>query len=66
MSSFEAKVRQFHLNDKYWFMHIRLIQVAIKPLMRIGVNAPIYIALRDKGLKKIQIFSLDHDQYQCT
>ena len=34
-----------HLQAKYRFMHIGLVQVAIKPLLRTGVNAPIYIAL---------------------
>lgn len=33
-------------------MHIGLVQVAIKPLLKRGINAPIYLALRDKRLKK--------------
>jgi len=33
-------------------MHIGLVQVAIKPLLKKGVNAPIYMALRDKQLHK--------------
>jgi len=37
-----------HLKAIYHFMHIGLVQVAIKPLLKIGVNAPIYLALRDK------------------
>ena len=32
-------------------MHIGLVQVAIKPLLKIGVNAPIDLALRDKRLR---------------
>ena len=40
-----------HLQAKYRFMHIGLVQVAVKPLLRIGVNAPIYLALRDKRLR---------------
>ena len=40
-----------HLQSKYRFMHMGLVQVAIKPLLRTGVNAPIYIALRDKRLR---------------
>jgi len=32
-------------------MHIGLVQVAVKPLLRTGVNALIYLALRDKGLR---------------
>ena len=39
-----------HLQAKYRFMHIGLLQVAIKPLLKKGVNAPIYMALRDKRL----------------
>ena len=33
-------------------MHIGLVQVVVKPLLRQGVNAPIFMALRDKRLKK--------------
>jgi len=40
-----------HLQSKYRFMHIGLVQVAVKPLLRTGVNAPIYLALRDKRLR---------------
>ena len=41
-----------HLKAKYRFMHIGLVQVAIKPLLKKGINAPIYMDLRDKRLKK--------------
>jgi len=41
-----------HLQAKYRFMHIGLVQVATKPLLKKGVNAPIYMALRDKRLQK--------------
>ena len=40
-----------HLQSKYRLMHIGLVQVAVKPLLRTGVNAPIYLALRDKRLR---------------
>jgi len=40
-----------HLEAKYRFMHIGLVQVTVKPLLRTGVNAPIYLALRDKRLR---------------
>jgi len=40
-----------HLKSNYRFMHIGLVQVAIKPLLKTGVNAPIYLALRDKRLR---------------
>jgi len=41
-----------HLQAKYRFKHIGLVQVAVKPLLRTGVNAPIYLALRDKRLRR--------------
>ena len=34
------------------FMHIRLVQVAIQPLLKKGINSPIFMALRDKRLRK--------------
>ncbi|KAI5664770.1 hypothetical protein M9H77_24093 [Catharanthus roseus] len=34
------------------YIHYGLIQVAVKPLVHIGVDAPIYLALRDKRLKR--------------
>jgi len=40
-----------HLQSKYRFMHIGLVQVAVKPLLRTGVNASIYLALCDKRLR---------------
>jgi len=39
-----------HLKANYHFMHIGLVQAAIKPLLKTGVNASIYLALRDKRL----------------
>ena len=36
-------------------MHIGLIQIAVKPFIREGINAPIYMALRDKWLKKYKL-----------
>ena len=41
-----------HLKAKYRFIHIGLVQVAIKPLLKKCINAPIYMALRDKILRK--------------
>jgi len=40
-----------HLTSDYIFMHIGLVQV-VKSLLKKGVNAPIFMALRDKRLKK--------------
>jgi len=45
----KPKVVQIHLKNKYRFMHIGLVQVAIKPLLRLRVNA---LVLRDKRLEK--------------
>jgi len=41
-----------HLKADYIFMHIGLVHVAIEPLLKKGVNAPIFIVVRDKRLKK--------------
>ena len=40
-----------HLKANYRFMHIALVQVAIKSLLKTRVNAPIYLALHDKRLR---------------
>jgi len=40
-----------HLKANYRFMHVGLVQVAIKPSLKTGLNAPIYLALRDKRLR---------------
>jgi len=40
-----------HLKAKYRFMRIGLVQVAIKLLLKAGVNAPSSLALRDKCLR---------------
>lgn len=37
-----------HLKAKYSHIHFCLIQVVVKPLSRLGIDSPIYIALRDK------------------
>ena len=41
-----------HLEEQYRFIHIGLVQVAIKPLAKRGVDAPIYLAFRDTRLNK--------------
>ena len=41
-----------HLKAYYRFMHIDLVQVVVKPLLKKGISAPIFMALRDKRLKK--------------
>ena len=41
-----------HLKAYYRFMHIGLVQVAVKHLVKRGINAPIFMTLRNKWLKK--------------
>ena len=48
----KLEVIQIHLKDKFRFMHIGFVQVAVKPFIKKGINAPIYMVLRDKRLKK--------------
>ena len=43
---------QKYINKGFRYIHFGLIQVAIKPLVCMGLDAPIYLALRDKRLKK--------------
>nr|KAJ0188164.1 hypothetical protein LSAT_V11C900485590 [Lactuca sativa] len=33
---------------KYKFLHVGLVQIAIKPLFRIGIDAPVLLILRDE------------------
>jgi len=40
-----------HLKANYRFMHIGLVQVAIKLLLKTGLNVPIYLALLNKRLR---------------
>jgi len=47
-----------HLKDDYRFMHIGLVQVAVKPLLGKGVNTPMFMALRDKRLKKKSLLAV--------
>jgi len=49
ISLIKPEVIQMHLKDKFRFMHIGLVQVAVKPSIRKGINGPIYMALRDKS-----------------
>ena len=46
---FSSKAIQEHRKN-YKFLHIGLVQVAIKPMTRLGINAPICIVLRDARL----------------
>jgi len=52
ISLIKLKAIQIYLMDKFHFMHIELVQVTVKPFIRKGINAPIYVALGDKRLKK--------------
>ena len=42
-----------HIKE-YRYMHIGAIQVAIKPLHRLGLNTPMFVALRDNRPKKLE------------
>ena len=41
-----------HLTASSTFMHIVLLQLVVKTLVKRGVNAPIYMVSKDKRLKK--------------
>ncbi|KAI5681125.1 hypothetical protein M9H77_02352 [Catharanthus roseus] len=43
---------QKYAEKGFRYIHYGLIQVAVKPLVHIGVDAPVYLALRDKRLKR--------------
>jgi len=51
ISLIKLEAIQIHLKGKFYVMHIGLVQVAIKPLVRKGISAPIYKALGEKRLK---------------
>lgn len=40
--------------QKYKFMHIGMVQVAVKPLFRLGIDAPVLLILRDARHKSFQ------------
>ena len=52
ISLIKLEAIQMHLKDKFRFMHIELGQVTIKHFIKKGINTPIYMASRDKRLKK--------------
>nr|KYP59664.1 polyprotein [Cajanus cajan] len=43
-----------HIRKGYNFMHLGLIQVAVKPNYRLGINSPILLLLRDIRMKQFQ------------
>ena len=40
--------------QKYKYLHIGLIQIAVKPLHRLGLDSPILLCLRDSRYKNFQ------------
>ena len=52
ISMINPEAIQIHLKDQFRFMHIGLVQVAVKPFIRNVDNVPIHMALRDKRLTK--------------
>ena len=47
---FSKDAIEHHRKNNYKFLHIGLIQVAVKPLIRLGMDIPIMICLRDARL----------------
>jgi len=52
ISSIKLEAIQIRLKGEFCIMHFGLVQVAVKPFIRKGISAPIYMALGDKRLKK--------------
>ena len=52
ISLIKLEAIQIHLEDKFHFMRSGLVQVAVKPFIRKGINVPICMTLGDKRLKK--------------
>ena len=52
ISLIKLEAIQIHLEDNFNFTRGGLVQVAVKPFIRKGINVPIYMALGDKRLKK--------------
>ena len=52
ISVIKLEAVQIHLEDNFHFTCSGLVQVAVKPFIRKGINVPIYMPLGDKRLKK--------------
>ena len=52
ISVIKLEAIQIYLEDNFHFTHSGLVQVAVKPFVRKGIDVPIYMALGDKTLKK--------------
>ena len=52
LQTIKLEAIQIHLEDNFHFMRSGLVQVAVKPFIRKGIDVPIYMALGDKTLKK--------------
>jgi hypothetical protein len=42
------------MKDGYKYLHLGLIQVAVKPLHKLGLNTPLLLVLRDTRIKDFQ------------
>ncbi|XP_050919005.1 uncharacterized protein LOC127136500 [Lathyrus oleraceus] len=45
------KLLENHVREGYHYIHIGLIQIAIKPLHKLGLNTPILLVIRDTCIK---------------
>ena len=54
LNLFNEEVLDKHIYDGYRYIHQRLIQVGIKPFIRIGVSTPVVAMLRDTRLRQFE------------
>jgi hypothetical protein len=45
------KLLEEHIKQGFRYIHLGLIQVAVKPLHKLGLNTPILLVLRDSRIK---------------
>lgn len=45
------KLLEKYYRESYWYIHLRLIQIVIKPLYKLGLNTLIRLVLHDTRIK---------------
>ena len=50
----KRNISEFIAAKKFSYLHIGMVQVAIKPLTRKGINASVFMCLRDTRFKNFQ------------
>jgi hypothetical protein len=50
----DKKLLDKHYKDGFRYIHLGLVQVAVKPLHKLGLNSPILLILRDSRIKDFQ------------